>query len=121
VAEVAGVEDKVRTHLRTLLSESGGIPHLVRLRLTGQTEISALLNPDDWDRSQTIKEANRALAGGAIVKLEISCNPRIDLVQQRTRGTLLGTVLNELDKEDLTVEIRDAATSLLVNALGTEQ
>lgn len=121
VAEVAGVDDKVRAHLRTLVSEPGGIPHLVRLKLTGQTEISALLNPDDWDRSQTIKEANQALAGGAIVKLEISCNPRIDLVQQRTRGTLLGTVLNELDKEDLTVEIRDAATSLLVNALGTEQ
>lgn len=121
VPEASGVNDKVLTRLRKLVSESGGIPHLVRLELTGQTDIAALLDNTKWDRDQTIVEGNQVLDGGAIVKLEFSCVPRINLAQQRARGTLLGTVLNELDKEKLADEIRDAATSLLVNALGTQK
>lgn len=121
VTEVGGVEDKVVTVLDKLVSESGGMPHLVRLELTGQTEIAALLDSSKWDREQTLAESNQALNGGAIVKLEFSCVPRIDLEQQRARGTLLGAVLNELDKEELTDEIRNAATSLLVSALGARQ
>lgn len=121
VTEVGGVEDKVVTVLDKLVSESGGMPHLVRLELTGQTEIAALLDSSKWDREQTLAESNQALNGGAVVKLEFSCVPRIDLEQQRARGTLLGAVLNELDKEELTDEIRNAATSLLVSALGAQQ
>ena len=121
VTEVGGVDDQVVAQLQTLVSESGGMPHLVRLELTGQTEIAALLDSSKWDREQTLAESNQALNGGAIVKLEFSCVPRIDLEQQRARGTLLGAVLNELDKEELTDEIRNAATSLLVSALGAQQ
>jgi len=121
VAEVGGVDDQVVAQLRTLVSESGGLPHLVRLELTGQTDISALLDSPKWDRQQTLAEGNQALDGGAILKLEFSCVPRVDLAEQRARGTLLGTVLNELDKEEITDDIREAATSLLVNTLGAHQ
>lgn len=121
VAEVAGVNDEVMAQLQMLVSEADGVPHLVRLELTGQTEIAELLDNSKWDMNQTIDEGNQALDGGAIVKLKFSCVPRVDLAEQRARGTLLGTVLNELDKEDIADDIRDAATSLLVNALGAQQ
>lgn len=121
VAEVGGVDDLVVAHLQTLVSESGGVPHLVRLELTGQTDITELLDGSKWDLDQTLAEANSVLDGGAIVKLKFSCVPRVDLAEQRARGTLLGTVLNELDKEEIADDIRDAATSLLVRALGVQQ
>ena len=121
VAEVGGVDDEVGAHLQTLVSESGGVPHLVRLELTGQTDITELLDSSKWDPDQTLAEANSVLDGGAIVKLKFSCVPRVDLAEQRVRGTLLGTVLDELDKEEVADDIRDAATSLLVRALGAQQ
>lgn len=121
VAEVGGVDDKVGAHLQTLVSESGGVPHLVRLELTGQTDITELLDSPKWDLDQTLAEANSVLDGGAVVKLKFSCVPRVNLAEQRARGTLLGTVLNELDKEEIADDIRDAATSLLVKALGVQQ
>jgi len=120
VTEASGVDDAVVQRLRELVSEASGIPHLVRLELTGQTDISALLNSDEWDEDQTVDEGNQVLDGGAIVKVKFSCVPRVDLAQERSRGTLLGTVLNELDKEDLPEDVRDAASAILVNTLGRQ-
>lgn len=120
VEEVAGLNDVVNSRLRETMSAAGDTPVLVRLELTGQTTIEALLN-GRWDCDQTVEEANGVLGDGAVVKVRTSCVPQIDLVAERSRQTLLGAVLNELDSIDTDSDTRDEATQLLVNILGARR
>lgn len=121
VTEVEGVNDAVTEVLQKLVDDANGIPLLVKLELTGQTDLSELLEEGKWEKDETIQEANVVLNRGAVVRFEISCLPRVDLDEHRNRKTLLGAALIELDNEILPPDLREAAASLLVKFLGVPQ
>jgi DNA repair exonuclease SbcCD nuclease subunit len=116
VEEMAGVNDVVLEHIEDI-TQTSEVPVLVRIELTGQTDMKELLK-ERWDTSQLIEEVNDFLHDGAVVKVDVSCLPRIDLVVERTRQTLLGAVLTELDQQELDQDFRSEVTALLVKALG---
>lgn len=116
VEEIAGVNDVVLEQIEDI-TQTSAVPVLVRIELTGQTDMKELLK-DIWDSAQLIEEVNDFLDEGAVVKVDVSCLPRIDLVAERTRQTLLGAVLTELDQQELDQHFRSEVTALLVKALG---
>lgn len=120
VDEIAALNDVVNDRLHQVVSEAGDTPVLVRLELIGQTDLDELLS-GKWDHAQTVDEANDILGEGAVVKVRTTCVRRIDLVAERQRETLLGAVLNELDKHEIDDELRASTTEILVNALGGER
>lgn len=116
VEEIAGLNDVIIEHIETIIDKSD-VPVLVRIGLFGQTDLKELLK-GKWDSSQTIEEVNEVLGDGAVVKLRVTCVPRIDLVVERTRQTLLASVLNKLDEQEFDEDFRSEVTTILVNALG---
>lgn len=120
VEEIAGLNDAVVERLQHAVDESGDVPLLVRLELTGQSDLAELLK-GDWDGQQLVEEANEVLGEGAVVKVRSSISPRIDLNEARSRDNILGAVLNELDRRDVDDEMRDDVTHVLVNLLGVAQ
>jgi hypothetical protein len=100
--------------------QASNVPVLLRIELVGQTDIKELIN-GKWDSSQSIEEINDVLGDGAVIKFQVSCVPRIDLVTERTRKTLLGAVLNELDQRESDGEFQSEVTNILVNVLGANR
>jgi DNA repair exonuclease SbcCD nuclease subunit len=119
VEEIAGLNDVIIERVEKILQASQ-VPVLLRIELVGQTDIKELIN-GKWDSSQSVEEINDVLGDGAVIKFQVSCVPRIDLVTERTRKTLLGAVLNELDQRETDVEFQSEVTNILVNVLGANR
>jgi DNA repair exonuclease SbcCD nuclease subunit len=119
VEESAGVNDVILERVEQIL-QANNVPVLLRIELVGQTDIKELIN-GKWDSSQSINEVNSVLGDGAVIKFQVSCVPRIDLVAERTRKTLLGAVLNELDQRESNEEFQSEVTNILVNVLGADR
>ncbi len=122
IDDIALVNDAVNDALKTLVADGSGLPILVRLELVGQTDLIELRSPTPESLEKLAadirEEASEVLGDGAIVKVRSSCVPRVDLVAERTRDTLLGNVLRALDGVEADHVVRDEATKILVNVLG---
>ncbi len=108
VSGYTDVGDRVLESLETPLGRAAGRPLFVRLELTGSTEIAAELD-QNWESLivELSDEAAAVLGSGALVKIERSYRPAIDLVAERTRETLLGKVLQRLDTDPELVDQPD--------------
>jgi hypothetical protein len=97
----------------------------VRLEFTGATPIASVLN-SRWDAFslEIIEESSEVLGPGAIVKIDRSYRPAIDLRVERERETLLGAVLRRLDSDaELTdnPKLREKIERTLAAALGGDR
>jgi DNA repair exonuclease SbcCD nuclease subunit len=94
---------------------------MVRLEFTGATTIYSEFARSFEKTSDDILQSSPEIMGnGAVIKISQSCRPAIDLNLERSRGTLLGDLLLDLDakpKEEVNDELRSAVELLLVNAL----
>lgn len=94
---------------------------LLRVELVGASSAAAtILKGFDSLRNDVVLEASRLLGDGAVIKMRNSCRPAIDVVAERKRETLLGSVLNRMDsdsREQLTPEVRTRVEALLVERL----
>lgn len=115
----------VVTALENAVSESDGQMLLVRLEFIGKSSIAVELNKNFEALSEGIMNAvEPILAGGAVTKIENSCRDSINLEQERSRETLLGYLLRELDSvEDPVVdgETLAAVENLLSNSMGSRE
>jgi hypothetical protein len=115
----------VVTALENAVSESDGQMLLVRLEFIGKSPIAIELNKNFEVLSEGIMNAvEPILAGGAVTKIENSCRDSINLEQARSRETLLGYLLRELDSaEDPMVdgETLAAVENLLSNSMGSRE
>jgi DNA repair exonuclease SbcCD nuclease subunit len=93
---------------------------MVRLEFTGATTIYSEFARSFEKTSDDILQSSPEIMGnGAVIKISQSCRPAIDLNLERTRTTLLGKLLLELDakpKEEVNDELRSAVELLLVKA-----
>lgn len=121
VDDITELNDEVNEALARVVAEADGRPVLVRLELTGSTDLADLRSMDapNWTSiiESLLEEALGVLRGGAIVKVRTSCRAKIDLVAERERPSVLGAVLVKLDQLELDDETRNAVTDVLVNAL----
>jgi DNA repair exonuclease SbcCD nuclease subunit len=108
VSGYTDVGDRVLEALETPLGRAAGRPLFVRLELTGSTEIAAELD-QNWESLivELRDEAAAVLGSGALVKIERSYRPAIDLVAERGRENLLGKVLQRLDADPELVDQPD--------------
>ena len=117
--------DRVRTALEQLGTDADGRMVLVRLELTGATTLSAELERNGEEIIESLQaEATTALGDGAVIKVVNNVRPAVDLAAERLRPTLLGEVLNELDRYPSDVidsELRSRVEVLLVQALDAER
>lgn len=120
VEEVAGLNDVVVDELQRTMADAGEVPLLVRLELTGQSEVPELLR-GAWNDELLVAEANEVLLDGRVVKVRSTITPRINLEEERTRDTILGAVLRQLDERAVADDVRRDATELLVTLLGSAQ
>lgn len=95
---------------------------LLRVELVGATAAAGQILKDFESLKRDVTdEASHVLGDGAVIKVRNSCRPAIDLVAERKRETILGTVLNRLDADvraDLTPEVRAQVEALLAERLG---
>jgi DNA repair protein SbcD/Mre11 len=100
VTEYPSVADRVLEALEVPLARAEGRPLFLRLELTGPTEVAAELD-GRWNSlmDELRDEAAEVLGSGALVKIERSYRPAIDLAAERGRETLLGKVLQRLDAD----------------------
>ncbi|CAB4886103.1 unannotated protein [freshwater metagenome] len=121
VGELDSVHDHVIASLQQAVDAAEDRSLMVRLSLCGATGINAELGKN-WQsvRAAIVEEAADVLTDGGVVKVINSCRPAIDLVAERAKDTLLGSVLNELDlleQPDLDPALRLEVERLLVDAL----
>ena len=92
--------DHVLAAVDEAVSAADGRPLFVRLELTGPTAVALELD-EHWEPTVVAlhDEAAASLGAGAVVKVERSYRPAIDLVAERGRETLLGKVLQRLDAD----------------------
>lgn len=100
VTDVPEVSDHVLTAIATAMEAADGRPLFVRLELTGSTPVAADLDRAWEDYSiGLIEEVAAALGSGALLKIERSYRPAIDLDVERRRQTMLGKALQLLDAD----------------------
>jgi exonuclease SbcD len=125
VTDDATIADLVLGALIDIVDAGYGNPVLVRLELAGATAIATALDAR-WDSfcQELIEESHSVLGLGALVKVERSYRPAIDLVAERERETLLGAVLLHLDADAELADnpgLRDDIERCLVTALGGDR
>ena len=100
VTDITHVADHVLAAVDEAVSAADGRPLFVRLELTGPTAVALELD-EHWEPTVVAlhDEAAASLGAGAVVKVERSYRPAIDLVAERGRETLLGKVLQRLDAD----------------------
>lgn len=125
VTDDATIPDMVNDRLIEIMQNSDDRPTFVRIELTGASPVSAALDVRWGDFvADLVEEATETLAPGAVVKVERSYRPGIDLKAERSRETLLGAVLREIDDEpDLATsdELRNMVEQTLAKALGSDR
>jgi exonuclease SbcD len=125
VTDDATIHDRVNDALDKLVDAADSRPVFVRLEFTGATPIASVLN-SRWDAFslEIIEESSEVLGPGAIVKIDRSYRPAIDLRVERERETLLGAVLRRLDSDaELTdnPKLREKIERTLAAALGGDR
>lgn len=95
---IGDVFDLVETALAQLVESAGDLPHVVRVRLTGQTSAHA----DISDASDQLTELARSEIGslmgdGELLKVIDATGPKVDRGQALARGDLLAAVLEHID------------------------
>jgi hypothetical protein len=103
------------------VADASGVPVLVRLELTGSTDLAEIRSIDTPSWKSTVEsmleEAFGVMGDGSIVKVRTSCRAKIDLTVERERKTVLSAALKKLDELDLDAESRSAVIDVLVNAM----
>ncbi len=121
VDAVTDLNDVVNESLARVVAEADGLPVLVRLELTGSTDLADIRSVDapGWKSTveSLLEEAVDVLGDGAVVKVRTSCRAKIDLVAERDRKTVLAAALSKLDELDLDDEAKNAVADVLVNAM----
>ena len=121
VEDHSDVLDITINALQDAVNNADGRSLMVRLEFIGATSIYSDFSKKFAKMSDDILEASSDIMGnGAVIKIRQSCRPAIDLTLERTRETLLGALLVDLDNkpnEEVDDELRLAVELLLVNAL----
>jgi hypothetical protein len=121
VEEITELNDVVNEELSRVVAQASGVPVLVRLELTGSTDLADIRSTDapGWKSTaeSMLDEAVDVMGDGAIVKVRTSCRAKIDLAAERERKTVLAAALTKLDELDLDAEAKDAVMDVLVNAM----
>ena len=120
VEEITQLNDVVNEALARVVADASGVPVLVRLELTGATDLAQIRSVDASSWKSTVEsmleEAFGVMGDGSIVKVRTSCRAKIDLAAERERKTVLAAALRQLDELDLDAESRSAVIDALVNA-----
>jgi DNA repair exonuclease SbcCD nuclease subunit len=115
------LNDVVNESLARVVAEAEGLPVMVRLELTGSTDLADIRSVDapGWKSivESMLDEAVDVLGDGAVVKVRTSCRAKIDLAAERERKTVLAAVLAKLDELDLDDDAKSAVTDVLINAM----
>jgi hypothetical protein len=121
VEEITQLNDVVNEALARVVADASGVPVLVRLELTGSTDLAEIRSIDTPSWKSTVEsmleEAFGVMGDGSIVKVRTSCRAKIDLTVERERKTVLSAALKKLDELDLDAESRSAVIDVLVNAM----
>jgi len=121
IEEITQLNDVVNEALAGVVAAASGVPVLVRLELTGATDLTELRSMDTSIWKSTIEslleEAFGVMGDGSIVKVRTSCRAKIDLTAERERKTVLAEALKQLDELDLDTESKNAVIDVLVNAM----
>lgn len=121
VEEITQLNDVVNEALAGVVADASGVPVLVRLELTGATDLAEIRSMDTPSWKSTVEsmleEAFGVMGDGSIVKVRTSCRAKIDLTAERERKTVLAAALKQLDELNLDAESRNAVIDVLVNAM----
>ena len=121
VDAVTDLNDVVNEALARVVAEADGLPVLVRLELTGTTDLADLRSMDapGWKSAveSMLEEAVEVLGDGAVVKVRTSCRAKIDLAAERERKTVLAAALSKLDELELDDDTKNVVADVLVNAM----
>jgi DNA repair exonuclease SbcCD nuclease subunit len=118
---ITDLNDVVNDALARVVAEAEGLPVMVRLELTGSTDLADIRSMDapGWKSivESMLEEAVDVLGDGALVKVRTSCRAKIDLAAERERKTVLAAVLSKLDDLHLDDAAKNAVTDVLINAM----
>jgi len=121
VDDITELNDEVNEALARVVAEADGRPVMVRLELTGTTDLADLRSMDSpgWKSivESMLEEAVDVLGNGAVVKVRTSCRAKIDLAAERERKTVLAAALSKLDELDLDDDAKNVVADVLVNAM----
>ena len=121
VGVITDLNDVVNATLARVVAEAEGLPVMVRLELTGSTDLADLRSTDapGWTSivESMLEEAVDVLGDGAVVKVRTSCRAKIDLAAERERKTVLAAALTKLDAMELDDDAKNAVTDVLINAM----
>ena len=121
VNAITDLNDVVNEMLAKVASGADGLPVLVRLELTGSTDLADIRSMDapGWKSVvETLLEESAGILGdGAVVKVRTSCRAKIDLAAERERKTVLAAALSKLDDLDLDGDAKNAIIDVLINAM----
>jgi len=121
VDDITELNDEVNEALARVVAEADGRPVMVRLELTGTTDLADLRSMDSpgWKSivESMLEEAVDVLGNGAVVKVRTSCRAKIDLAAERERKTVLAAALSKLDELDLDDDTKNTVADVLVNAM----
>ena len=121
VEDHSDVLDITINALQNAVNNADGRSLMVRLEFIGATFIySDLVKDFEKTAKGILNSSQEIIRNGAVIKISQSCRPAIDLTLERTRETLLGALLVDLDNkpnEEVDDELRLAVELLLVNAL----
>jgi exonuclease SbcD len=121
VGVITDLNDVVNATLARVVAEAEGLPVMVRLELTGTTDLADLRSTDapGWTSivESMLEEAVDVLGDGAVVKVRTSCRAKIDLAAERERKTVLAAALTKLDAMELDDDAKSAVTDVLINAM----
>lgn len=121
VEVITELNDVVNEVLADVVARAEGSPVMVRLELTGTTDLADLRSMDSPGWKSTVEsmleEAADVLGDGAVVKVRTSCRAKIDLAAERERKTVLAAALTKLDERELDDDVKNAVTDVLVNAM----
>lgn len=121
VGVITDLNDVVNEALARVVAEAEGLPVMVRLELTGSTDLADIRSMDapGWESivESMLEEAVDVLGNGAVVKVRTSCRAKIDLAAERERKTVLAATLAKLDERELDDDVKNAVTDVLINAM----
>lgn len=121
VGVITDLNDVVNEALARVVAEAEGLPVMVRLELTGSTDLADIRSMDapGWESivESMLEESVDVLGDGAVVKVRTSCRAKIDLAAERERKTVLAATLAKLDERELDDDVKSAVTDVLINAM----
>lgn len=121
VGAITELNDVVNEALVPVTSGADGLPVMVRLELTGSTELADIRSMDapGWKSvvESLLEEVTDVLGDGAVVKVRTSCRAKIDLAAERERKTVLAASLSKIDDLELDDDAKNAVTDVLINAM----